>query len=660
MSHGRQAAAVRLRLPEKALLHGIWTGLVLLLLTPFVITPQTIFPFVVGKALYARVIIELIFGLWVLLAVSRPAYRPPRSRLLILFGLVLGVSAIAACSGVSVQRSFWSTYERMQGVVDLAHWLAFAIVLTSVVRTTKAWDILLNLNLGLSLMMALLAVAQSYYFPDARLLSWDPPTTRVAATLGNPIYLCAYLMVNIVIALGFLARSFVPVAAPSPSPASGRKRARRRRRKQPPAPVMKSHRRLLWAQRLFWGGAVVIELWALGLAGSRGVWAGLVAALGCLAVMGLFLGRTQTVRFAAVGLMGLCGTALVLLLAVFFRPGILMPDPSLSNPFLRHLTSSGTMRTRLAAWEAGLRGFADRPILGWGPENYIVVFGRQVSGVGGHSKVHDSAHNRLVEEMATKGLLGLLSYLSVWGLTFSAVLRAARGMDPRERMLTLCVGAALAGHFVQSQFAPDGSSTGFLQYVLLFAFVARLEGGAGGRLAGGLGQRVSAAFGRLERPAFLGRKLTSTAVTAGVIALVGANLLANQAIYSAASATLRTSAPHNTPAQLRGTFQQAIGDFRPLANYPRLLLFETMVELWEFLRAQSRLETERMLALVNAEAVAALENNPYDWRICVALAKLYRVIHASEPAYEDRARRYLERALELAPRRKEVLELAPS
>lgn len=662
MSHGRPAAAVRLRPPEKALLCGIWAGLVLILLTPFVITPQTIFPFIVGKALYARVIIEVVFGFWVLLAFLSPAYRPPRSWLLILFGLALGVSLVAACSGVSVQRSLWSSYERMQGVVDLAHWFVFALVLASVVRTVQAWSVLLNLNLGLSLMMALLAIAQSYYFPDARLLSWDPPTARVAATLGNPIYLSAYLMVNIVIALGFLARSFLPVAAP----ASGGKRARRRRRKQPSASdlkrqllLLKRQRRLLWVQRLLWGSAVSIELWALGLAGSRGGMAGLVTALGCLAAGGLFVGRAQTARLAAVGLMGLCGTALVLLLTMFFRPSILMPDTGISNPRLRHLTSSGTIRTRLAAWEAGFKGFADRPFLGWGPENYIVVFGRHVSGVGTHSKIHDSAHNRIVEELATKGLLGLVSYLAVWGLTFLVVLRAAKGMDSRERVLTLFVGAALTGQFVQSQFAPEGS-VGFLQYVLLLAFVARLEGGAAGRPAVQLGQGVFSAFERLTRPAFLRPRLTRAAVVVGILVLLGTNLLANRSIYSAAGTTLRTSAPANTLGQLRGAFQQAISDFRPLANYPRLLLFETLAQLWDFLRAQSRIETERMLALVNAEAVAALENNPSDWQIAVALTKLYRVIGASDPAYEDEARRYLERALDLAPRRKEVLELAPS
>ena len=67
-----------------------------------------------------------------------------------------------------------------------------------------------------------------------------------------------------------------------------------------------------------------------------------------------------------------------------------------------------------------------------------------------------------------------------------------------------------------------------------------------------------------------------------------------------------------------------------------------------------------MLALVNTEAVAALEDEPENWQIYVSLAKFYRVVSTSAPEYEDVARRYLEKSMELAPHRKEVLKLAPS
>ena len=60
---------------EKALLYSIWVGIFFLLLMPLVVTTQTIFPYIVGKAIYARVIIEILFGIWVVLAYISPSYR---------------------------------------------------------------------------------------------------------------------------------------------------------------------------------------------------------------------------------------------------------------------------------------------------------------------------------------------------------------------------------------------------------------------------------------------------------------------------------------------------------------------------------------------------------------------------------------------------------
>ena len=65
-------------------------------------------------------------------------------------------------SGVSAQRSLWSTYERMQGVVDLAHWFALAVVLASMFRAASEWRALLTFNLAMSLAIACLVIARHY------------------------------------------------------------------------------------------------------------------------------------------------------------------------------------------------------------------------------------------------------------------------------------------------------------------------------------------------------------------------------------------------------------------------------------------------------------------------------------------------------------------
>ena len=653
---------------DDVLLYVIWAGIALLLLTPFMVTPRTVFPFVVGKALYSRALIEVVFAVWVTLAVLRPQYRPPRSRILVLLAAALGVAVLAACFGASIQRSFWSSYERMQGVVDQAHWFALALVLVSVVRTARDWRVLLNLNLAAGAAIALLAVAQ---YSDPR---YAQGYLRVSATMGNPIFLAAYLQVNVVIALGFLVRSFIPAVDPDPGrPATG-KRGQRRNRKGTRKEAEGSRRLpVVWAGRCFWGATATLGSWALVLTASRGPILGLAVALAFLTVLYSFLARTRAVRLAAAGSTSLLGAAAVLVPVLVLAPGTSVDDVPVSSPptaftpvqpvdRLTDFEALDTFRTRLLAWETGVRGFLEHPVLGWGPENYVVVMGRHGTGrllLAGR-RIYDHSHSKPVEELVTKGLAGLLIHLAVWACAFHAVVRAAASMDPRERILVSFAGAALAGHFAQSLFSPD-AAVGSLQFILLLAFAAHLESvgkdpAPAARREPGFGPPVSFPAGWMGR--LVERREVRTLLVAGAVALAGAGLFANQAIHSAAVSVKQAITNAGRPAVPVGRtgsdFQRAIADFKPLANFPRLALFDHVAKYWKHLRARRRAEAQRMLALVNAEAAAAVESEPENWRIRAALVRFHTVVSVTDPEHRDTAKRHLDRLSELVPYMKDV------
>ena len=96
------------------------------MLTPLVVTNQTLFPFVVGRHFMLRALIGVAVGLWLVLAPHVPGLSSAT-----VMGVVQRlastsfVALLAGVFGVSLQRSLPSTYERMQGLVDLAHWVAF-------------------------------------------------------------------------------------------------------------------------------------------------------------------------------------------------------------------------------------------------------------------------------------------------------------------------------------------------------------------------------------------------------------------------------------------------------------------------------------------------------------------------------------------------------
>lgn len=65
---------------------------------------------------------------------------------------------------------------------------------------------------------------------------------------------------------------------------------------------------------------------------------------------------------------------------------------------------------RIGAWKAGLRMFADRPLLGVGAGAYFVAYGVQYGGKPGP---WFSTHNAYIQIAADLGILGILAYLTL-------------------------------------------------------------------------------------------------------------------------------------------------------------------------------------------------------------------------------------------------------
>ena len=617
---------------EKVLRFGLYGVLGLLLLTPFVVTPGTVFPFVVGKALWTRALIEIAFALWAVLALLRPDYRPPPSWLLLLLAAGLCSSLISAWTGASPQRSLWSTYERMQGVIEQAHWLAMAVVLASLVHSARAWRALLAANLSAGTAMAFLVVlrALDIHVPFFGSIP-EEHLPRLSGLFGNPTYLSIYLLVNLVLAAGFAARAWL--SDPQPAPSAPRRR---------------------WTAA-GWTAVAALHLAGLMLTGSVGGVAGLIAALGFAALAFAVLERGPR-RAAAIVLLVVLTSACAGLAVRFLdsdRTSIAwltaedvdFPGGKAVRYMGRVHLDSPTVQGRLRAWQAGLDGIAERPLLGWGPENYSVVYGRFATGYGATGQPHDQPHAKLVEVAATTGASGLALWLALWGLALLVLLRAARAMARQDRAFTVFAAAALAGSLVQIQFLFD-TSAGSLLATLLLALAVRLEADA---LPRSWGPRVPA---RLRLPlaarwtALLGGWQARTTLAAAAAVLAAAGLAVNHAILAAAD--VRNVRPR---VLLSMTAPGGIGAFPPLANLYREQLFVHLDLAWPRLRPRDPARALALLDRADREAREAIRTEPSNWRTAHLLARLYRTAAATDPEHDAAAREHLARARALAPHR---------
>ena len=305
-----------------------------------------------------------------------------------------------------------------------------------------------------------------------------------------------------------------------------------------------------------------------------------------------------------------------------------------------HLQRPG-VQSRIAAWEAGLEGFAARLVLGWGRENFGTVFGRYASGYGAVTEPHDNAYSKVIEVAATTGALGLLAWLALWASAFLVLWRAARAMEACERALAVFAAAALFGGLVQSLVLFD-TAVGVLQSMLLLGFAVSPE---------------TVAVPEPRRPqmparmahagaALLRRARARIALGAVAVALAATGLAVNHAIYSAADVSHLPRRDGSWPEMAGG-----IDGFRPLANTWRWWLFNELGLHGPRILAEDGARARGLLEWAGREAEEAVRTEPGDWRIAHSLARMYRAAAESHSEYGAQARHYIERGRDLAPNR---------
>ena len=183
-----------------------WTMYGAVFLVPFVlliVSSSMFFPYITGKNFSFRILVEVAFAAWVLLALIDKAYRPQLSYILYAILGLVGVMFIANLFGEYAPKSFWSNYERMEGWVTLVHFLMYFIVLGSILKTEKIWNQFFNIALVPAVIMSLYALGQTAGVIDIS----QGGQWRVDARLGNSTYLGVYMLFHMFIAAWMFVRA---------------------------------------------------------------------------------------------------------------------------------------------------------------------------------------------------------------------------------------------------------------------------------------------------------------------------------------------------------------------------------------------------------------------------------------------------------------------
>lgn len=422
---------------EKVLKWIVIGGIFLLPVVPLVVTTSLFFPYITGKNFMFRIVVEVISCAWLALALVDPKYRPRRSWILGAFAVFIVLIAISDAQGVNPFKSFWSNYERMDGWITIAHLFAYLVVASSVLRVERLWNWLWWTTLGVSFLASVYGLLQVIGYAAIGQGGGAGLSARIDATFGNPIYLAVYMLFHIFIAAMLWMRSRTENA----------------------------DNRLIAAW--CYGIVIALDTIALFLTGTRGTMLGLIGgAILTVLILAVF-GSSRRARLGAI--------AAVVVVVVLGGALKLGKDSSFVKNvgFLDRLASISTTDTTIASrfinMSIAWKGVQERPIFGWGQENYAIVFDKYYDPrMYADEPWFDRVHDIIFDWWIAGGTLGLLAYLSIFVAALWALWRPRNGFTLQERAI---LTGLLGGYFVHNLTVFD-NVTSYILFGTVLAYIA--------------------------------------------------------------------------------------------------------------------------------------------------------------------------------------------
>ncbi|HEY4522734.1 MAG TPA: O-antigen ligase family protein [Candidatus Paceibacterota bacterium] len=422
---------------EKTLRLIVIGGVFLLPFVCLLVTTSLFFPYITGKNFAFRIIVEIMTGAWLALALVHTKYRPRRSWILGALAVFVAIIALADLLGPNPFKSIWSNYERMDGLVTLVHLLAYTVVAASVLHTEQLWRRLFQVSLGVSACVAVYGFLQLAGISALGQGGAAGLSARVDATFGNPIYMAVYLLFHIFIAAHLWMQSFVE-----------RERGAR-------VPIS-----------IAYGALIALYTIVLFFTGTRGTIIGLVGGAFLSALILALLGKgSQMLRRLSIG----AGVAILLFVAVFMlvRDQAWVKQVGFLDRLATISTSDNTVKARFINWSIAWQGVKERPVLGWGQENYAIVFDKYYDPrMYAQEPWFDRVHNIIFDWLVAGGLLGLVSYLTIFVATLAALWRG-RAFSLAERALFT---GLLAAYFCHNFFVFD-NVTSYILFGTVLAYI---------------------------------------------------------------------------------------------------------------------------------------------------------------------------------------------
>lgn len=570
---------------------AVYIGIFAIPFIPLIISNSMFFPFITGKNFAFRIIAEVIFAAWIILALYEPKYRPRFSWILGAFASLLGVMAVANALGVDPRMSFWSNFERMEGYVTLVHAFLYFLVAGSVLTTDKLWDRFFNTTFLAAVMLALYAFAQLSGNITINQGGW-----RLDGTLGNSAYMAIYMLFHVFLGIWMFVRT-------------------------------KSTN-----LRYVYGALTLLFIYLLVQTATRGTILGLVGGLGVTtAYIALFTKDRPTIRKVAAGT--LAALALFVALFITFKDSAFIQG----NPYLQRVASinMGEGNVRFKVWNMAYTGFKEHPLLGWGQSNFSYVFNQNYDpSIYFAEAWYDRVHNIVFDWLVAGGVLGALAYFAIYfSALYYLVIRpfreAKESFTVTERGVLL---GLLAGYLFHNLFVFDN----IVSYTFYATILALIH------------SRVGKELPSIALPKFDVRVVEQVVAPIAGVALVATIYFVNVPGIRAATDIIDGFSAAN-PETMLSEFDDALARKSFGDQEIREQMTRQAQNVFTSDKAPEELK-QRFFKRVEQELLKAVAEKPNDARVHVFIASFYRMTKNYEFAIKE-----LEIARTLSPKKQQII-----
>lgn len=584
----------------------LWGAKVFVLLIPFLplyISTSMLFPYVTGKNFAFRILVELAAVFWIGLITENKEYRSNYSPILLSILTFTFIAGLADIVGVNPYNSFWSNYERMEGYITILHLALYFLIIRSILRTLKDWLLFFNSVLAGSFLVSLYSLIAPTASKGS--LFWMEYAKRVYGTVGNPPFLAAYLLLTIFVGLIMLINT------------------------------QKKYLKAFYIFLIFLNAMIIY------LTATRGaILSGIIG----LIIMSMFYIATRLIKPK----WKLIKTAVIMAIVICCIVAVTMIISDRNYFFKQDITlsrftsmfSDDSVNARLTTWKMAWNGIKERPVLGWGQENFIGIYSVNPIPFKGEQIWADRAHNIVIEWLINAGILGLLSYIAIFCSAFYLIRKGYRRKLFSEKESVTIITALLV-YFIQNLFTFDTINT----YFIFFALMAYID------VIGTTEDRSSSGAEAVAAKRVKIKSLSLTLLASLIFSLIFYNANYRPIEESRRSFQISKSfANYKSFSDLLRDFQNAL-TFHTFGDHNVRQKMEFLSK--NYILLYERFSDEGALKFLEATVIElkkGISENYYNLEYLTRVIELYNKIAFFEPAFVSKAESLIKGCMSINPR----------